>query len=253
MAMKPIDLNTNTSSAETVPRWYTVEESTDRFFAWFDGNKDGTITVAEIVAAVDPSGHQARELNGVVGRIVDLMDPNHDAKLSKAEVTAALDALDTNGDGSLTPADLGRELAHQGLSPVLAVMLQGGPVPGPPQRDNAGVAIGDVVDTLLTRFDANGNAALTLTELLAVLDPGGHRQKLKDALTPLAADVDTNHDGAMSKAELTTAVSSLDGNGNGRLDHGDQVAGPHSADDIDLIGVLLPKFRHFDGMGPDSP
>ena len=252
--MKPIEGHTNTHRADTMPRWYTVEESTDRFFSWFDGNKDGTITVAEIVATLDPSGGQARELHGVVGKIVDLMDPNHDGKLTKAEVTAVLDSLDTNGDGTLTPADLGRELAHQGLAPVLGVMLQGGPVSGPPERDNNnGVAIGDVVDSLLSRFDGNANGALTLTELLAVLDPGGHRQKLKDALTPLVAAVDSNHDGAMSSAELTAAVASLDGNGNGRLDHGDHVPGPHSPDDIDLIGVLLPKFRHFDGMGPDSP
>lgn len=243
---------TDTAVTETEPRWYTVEESAARFFAWFDGNKDGTISVAEIVATIDPGGHHAEQLNGVVGRLVDLMDPDHDGKLVAADVTAALDALDTNGDGSLTPADLGRDLAHQGLAPVLAVMLQGGPVPGPPPRA-AGVAIDAVVDSLTERFDANGNGALTLSELLAVLDPGGHRQKLKDALTPLVAAVDTNHDGAMSEAELTAAVSSLDANGNGRLDHGDHVSGPGSADEIDLIGVLLPKFRHFDGAGPDSP
>jgi Ca2+-binding EF-hand superfamily protein len=251
--MKPIDTQAKTHGADALPRWYTVEESTDRFFTWFDGNKDGTITVAEIVAALDPSGRQSHELTGVVGRIVDLMDPNHDAKLTQAEVTAVLDSLDTNGDGSLTPADLGAELAHQGLAPVLGVMLQGGLAPDGPQHGNTGVAIGDVVDSLIARFDGNANGALTLTELLAVLDPGGHRQKLKDALTPLVAAVDSNHDGAMSQAELTTAVASLDGNGNGRLDHGDHVGGPASADDIDLIGVLLPKFRHFDGMGPDSP
>ena len=233
-------------------RWYTVDESADRFFAWFDGNEDGSITVAEIVATVDPGGHHAGPLNGVVGRLIDLMDPNDDGKLVAADVTAALESLDTNQDGSLTPADLGAGLAHQGLAPVLAVMLQGGPVPGPPPRAS-GVAIEDVVDSLTTRFDANDNGALTLTELLAVLDPGGHRQKLKDALTPLVAAVDANHDGAMSKAELTAAVSSLDANGNGRLDHGDHVPGPGSADEIDLIGVLLPKFRHFDGAGPDLP
>lgn len=50
----------------------------------------------------------------------------------------------------------------------------------------------------------------------------------------------------MSGAELTAAVTSLDGNANGRLDRGDHVPGPHSADEIDLVGVLLPKFRHFD-------
>jgi Ca2+-binding EF-hand superfamily protein len=185
-------------------------------------------------------------------RLVDLMDPDDDGKLVAADVTAALESLDTNGDGTLTPADLGRELAHQGLAPVLAVTLQGGPVAAQPPRAT-GVAIDAVVDSLTDRFDANDNGALTLAELLAVLDPGGHRQKLEDRLTDLVAAVDTNDDGAMSEAELTAAVASLDANGNGRLDHGDHVPGPASPDEIDLIGVLLPRFRHFDGAGADSP
>ena len=247
--MKPNQPNTGNAEA---PRWYTVEETSDRFFDWFDGNEDGTITVAEIVAAVDPGGHHAGELHGVVGRLVDLMDPDDDGKLVAADVTAALESLDTNGDGTLTPADLGRELAHQGLAPVLAVTLQGGPVAAHPPRAD-GVAIEDVVASLTDRFDANDNDALTLAELLAVLDPGGHRQKLEDRLTELVAAVDTSDDGAMSEAELTAAVASLDANGNGRLDHGDHVPGPASPDEIDLIGVLLPRFRHFDGAGADSP
>jgi Ca2+-binding EF-hand superfamily protein len=251
--MNTIPLQPKTRGAEAAPRWHTVEESADSFFTWFDGNDDGTITVAEIVAAVDPGGRHADQLNGVVRRLVDLMDPDDDGKLVEADVTAALETLDTNGDGSLTPADLGPGLAHQGLAPVLAVMLQGGPVPGAPQRGPSGVAIEDVVDSLTSRFDANDDGALTLAELLAVLDPGGHRQKLQDALAPLVDAVDTSNDGAMSEAELTAAVSSLDTNGNGRLDHGDHVGGPASADEVDLIGVLLPKFRHFDGVAPDSP
>jgi Ca2+-binding EF-hand superfamily protein len=247
--MKPIQPTRGNAEA---PRWYTVEETSDRFFEWFDGNEDGTITVAEIVAAVDPGGHHAAELHGVVGRLVDLMDPDDDGKLVAADVTAALETLDTNGDGTLTPADLGRELAHQGLAPVLAVTLQGGPVAAQPPRAT-GVAIDAAVDSLTDRFDANDNDALTLAELLAVLDPRGHRQKLEDRLTDLVAAVDTDDDGAMSEAELTAAVASLDANGNGRLDHGDHVPGPASPDEIDLIGVLLPRFRHFDGAGADSP
>jgi Ca2+-binding EF-hand superfamily protein len=250
--MNTIPLQPKTGGAEAAPRWHTVEESAESFFSWFDGNDDGTITVAEIVAAVDPSGHHADQLNGLVRRLVDLMDPDDDGDLVAADVTAALETLDTNGDGSLTPADLGRDLAQQGLAPVLAVMLQGGPVPGAPQRGPSGVAIGDVVESLTSRFDANDNGALTLAELLAVLDPAGHRQKLHDALAPLVDAVDTSNDGAMSEAELTAAVSSLDTNGNGFLDRADQVGGPPSGDDVDLIGVLLPKFRHFDAVGSDS-
>lgn len=251
--MKPTDTFTNKGSetAGEPARWHTVEEATVQFFTWFDGDEDGTIAVAEIVAALDPGGHHAAPLNGVVRRLVDLMDPDDDGDLVAADVTAALESLDINEDGSLTPADLGRGLAQQGLSPVLAVMLQGGPVPGPPPRES-GVAVEDVVASLIDRFDGNGNGALTLAELLFVLDPQGHRQKLDAALTSLVAAVDTDDDGAMSQAELTVAVSSLDGNDNGRLDRGDHVPGPSSADEIDLVGVLLPRFRHFDAAAPDA-
>jgi Ca2+-binding EF-hand superfamily protein len=236
---------TETANLPAPDRWMTVDEAVDQFFAWFDGNDDGTITVAEIVAAVDPSGGHAAQLNGVVRALVDLMDPDDDGDLVAADVTAAMETLDTNDDGSLTPADLGSGLAQQGLAPVLAVTLQGGPVPGAPQREQ-GVAIDAVVASLTQRFDGDGDGALTLAELLAELDPQGRRQKLEDALTTLVAAVDTDDDGVMSGAELTAAVTSLDGNANGRLDRGDHVPGPHSADEIDLVGVLLPKFRHFD-------
>jgi Ca2+-binding EF-hand superfamily protein len=236
---------TETANLPAPDRWMTVDEAVEQFFAWFDGNDDGTITVDEIVAAVDPSGGHAAQLNGVVRALVDLMDPDDDGDLVAADVTAAMETLDTNDDGSLTPADHGSALAQQGLAPVLAVTLQGGPVPGAPQREQ-GVAIDDVVAALTQRFDGDGDGALTLAELLAELDPQGHRQKLEDALTTLVAAVDTDDDGTMSGAELTAAVTSLDGNANGRLDRGDHVPGPQSPDEIDLVGVLLPKFRHFD-------
>ena len=245
--MRPADTFTNKgrATAGDPPRWHTVDEATAQFFAWFDGDEDGTVAVTEIVAAIDPGGHHAAGLNGVVRRLVDLMDPDDDGELVAADVTAALESLDINEDGSLTPADLGRDLAHQGLSPVLAVMLQGGPVPGPPPRDS-GVAVEDVVASLIDRFDGDANGALTLAELLAVLDPHGHRQKLDAALTSLVPGVDADGDGAMSEPELNAAVASLDANGNGRLDRGDHVPGPASPDEIDLIGVLLPRFRHLD-------
>lgn len=233
---------------ERPDRWLTVEESAAQFFVQFDGNSDGTITVSEIVAALHPNGKEDAPLNGVVRRLVDLMDPDDDGDLVADDVTAALEKLDSNDDGTLTPADLGREMAHEGLTPVLAFMLHG----GPPRPKPTPLEIQDVVLSILARFDGDDNGALTLTELLAELDPRGHRQKLQDVLTNLVGAVDTNGDGAMSEAELTVAVTSLDANGDARLDHGDHVPGPGSADDIDLVGVLLPKFRHFDGAGPEG-
>ena len=246
-----------TTGTDALPHWLTVEEASDRMFTWFDGDEDGTIAVSEIVAVLDPGGKHAEQLNGVVRRLVDLMDADDDGDLAEADVTAALESLDTNGDGSLTPADLGPELAHQGLAPVLAVMLQGTPLPGTgpgrePPAHQQGIEIDAAVESLLGRFDGNDDGALSLAELLAVLDPQGHRQRLEDALTPLVAAVDADGDGVMSSAELEAGVASLDADGNGRLNHDDHVPGPHSPDEVDLIGVLLPKFRHFGAPADDG-
>lgn len=237
------------------PVWPTVGDAVDSLFSVFDTNSDGSIALAEIQGVLDPQGHHPA-LNAVVRNLVEQIDTDGDSSLSSDEVTEALTALDTNGDGSLSPTDLGAAVARLGTAPLLAGLLQGFPLPGggadpgpnppgpvgPPQAPT----VEQVVDVLVTRFDADDDGALTLAELLAVLDPASRHGKLAAAMQELVAAVDTSGDGTMSEAELTAAVATLDADGNGTLDHRDHVPGPPTDDSVDLIGLLMPHMRDFD-------
>ncbi len=113
-----------------------------------------------------------------------------------------------------------------------------------------------VVDVLLARFDGDDDGAIALPELLAVLDPKGHRQKIAEALSVLtdAVDVDTDGNDTMSQDELNAAVAMLDTDGNDTLDHHDHVPGPPADEtEVDLIGILLPQLRQFDVGVLDPP
>lgn len=239
--------------------WPTLAQARQELLDGFDGNRDGAITRAEIVAAADPSGRHADDLNPVVQKLVDLMDTNQDARVVGSELDAALQRLDLNRDGQLSPADLAALRADEGLAPVLAALMQSrmpGPMPqpqdppAPPDRPQPpgrqAPTVEQVVDALFTRFDGNRDAAITLTELLSVLDPQGHRKKLEAAMKDLVSAVDADRNGSMSRAEMLAAVATLDRNEDGKLDHDDHVPGPPADEGVDLIGVLLPHLRDFD-------
>ncbi len=230
--------------------WPTLAQARQELLDGFDGNHDGAITRAEIVAVFDPSGQHADALNPVVQKLVDLMDTNQDARVVGGELDAALLRLDVNRDGQLSPADLAGLRADAGLAPVLAALVQSrlpGPLPQPPEPPvRQAPTVTQVVDALFTRFDGNQDAGITLAELLAVLDPKGHRGKLEAALKELVTAVDTDHSGSMSRTEMQAAVATLDRNHDGQLDHDDHVPGPPADDGVDLIGVLLPHLRDFD-------
>lgn len=241
------------------PSWPTLAQARQELLDGFDGNDDGAITRAEIVAVADPSGRHADALNPVVQKLVDLMDSNQDARVVGSELDAALLRLDANADGRLSPADLAALRADEGLAPVLAALMQTrvpGPRPQPPDQPappddplppgRQAPTVTQVVDALFTRFDGNQDGAIGLTELLAVLDPKGHRNKLEAAMKELVAAVDTDHNGSMSRTEMQTAVATLDRNQDGKLDHDDHVPGPPADEGVDLIGVLLPHLRDFD-------
>lgn len=230
--------------------WPTLAQARQELLDGFDGNHDGAITRAEIVAVADPSGQHADALNPVVQTLVDLMDTNRDARVVGSELDTALLRLDVNRDGQLSPADLAGLHADAGLAPVLAALMQSrmpSPLPHPPLPPaRQAPTVTQVVDALLTRFDGNQDASITLAELLKVLDPKGQHSKLEAAMNDLVTAVDTDHNGSMSRAEMQAAVASLDRNQDGQLDHDDHVPGPPSDEAVDLIGVLLPHLRDFD-------
>ena len=51
----------------------------------------------------------------------------------------------------------------------------------------------------------------------------------------------------MSEAEMAAAVATLDADDDGALTRGDHLPGPpQAADEVDLIGLLLPQLRQYD-------
>lgn len=254
-AMQSLPMSTLASPMPAIP-WPTIDQASDRLFDWFDTDADRIITVDEVVGVIDPADLHGDALNAVVARVIGLVDENDDDAMSDAEVAAALTELDTNGDGTLSPRDLGSQLANDGRMPMLAVLLAGGPLPGVPEPHPPIVAdppeaprapsIDEVVGALFNRFDADDDGGITLAELLAVLDPRGVRPRIGDAMASLLQSVDGDRNGAMSEAEMAAAVATLDATDDGTLNRDDHLPGPPQNDEIDLIGLLLPQLRQYD-------
>ena len=238
-------------SAVTTPRptaSLAVTVVVDTLFGTFDADKNTSITAAEIKAVIDPKG-AAPGLDAALTAMIASIDTSHDGALSRAEVTAAVSPLDTDGDGLLGPARMLGSIGN-----LLGGLLKGHgsvdkPPPAPPTLPVPPSAA-ELVDDVFGRFDTNANGSITLAELLAVLDPKSLHTRLDDALEHLVTVVDTDKNGAMSKAEVLAAVRSLDANGDGLFSHADHLPGPPSGDSIDLIGVLLPRLGEFQGGGP---
>lgn len=231
------------------PGWPTVAGMAGQLFDSFDTSGDDVITVAEVVGVLDPSGRHGADLTPGVERLFGLIDANDDGRLTQMEVAATFARLDTNGDGSLSPFDLGPQLALNGMAPLLAVLLNGLPLPPslpvPPAFPRA-PTLDEVVGALVARFDADGDGGTTLPELQSLLGPASGHGRLGDALAALVSSVDADGDSAMQVAEIAAAVASLDADANGILDPHDHLPGPPADDGVDLIGVLLPRLRDFD-------
>lgn len=231
------------------PAWPTVAGLVAQLLDTFDTGADGAISVAEIVGAMDPSGRLSDDLTPGVERLFGLIDANADGIATRSELSTTLGRLDTNGDGSLSPADLGPELAHAGLAPLLAVMLTGLPTlpasPKPPPVPRA-PTVDEVADALMARLDRDDDGGITLAELQSLLSPARPPARLGAALAELVAAVDTDASGAMELDEVAAAVASLDADGNSILDRHDHLPGPPADEGVDLIGILLPRLRDFD-------
>lgn len=102
-----------------------------------------------------------------------------------------------------------------------------------------------VVDNVFTKFDANADASISLTELLSVFDPTGTRTDAAARAAALLAEVDSSGDKVLSQTEVTAAVTSLDTNLDGRIDRSDHAAGTDD-EDKDLVEMLL------HGRGPQG-
>lgn len=134
---------------------------------------------------------------------------------------------------SSRPADPNHSIGDTSSNPV----IPSAPTP---------LTITQVVDNVFTKFDANADASISLTELLSVLDPIGTHTDVANQAAALLAEVDSNGDTAMSKTEVTAVVTKLDVNLDGRIDRSDHVDG---SNDSDMLQLLL----HGRGPHGDRP
>ena len=150
------------------------------------------------------------------------LDTNHDGALSAEEIAAApqsLLTLDRNHDGSLTADELQPQPGGEGGGP------EGASAPSPDvlvqqlmsfDKNQDGVLTTDEVperlQNLFARADANHDGKLTPAELRTLAQKqappaaGPEREGFRD---PLLTAVDTDHDGALSAAEIAGSSKSL--------------------------------------------
>lgn len=241
----------DTARAEPTPP--TIAEVVDKAFARYDANADGALTLAELLAVIDADGTHT-EIADRAAATVTAADANGDQSLSKAEVTTLVTKLDTDGDGLLERSDRSATGAdatafEQASVLLFARGLHGGPGDGGPRGDGIERTVIAAVDSLFTRYDADTSTTISLSELLAALDPKGTHADLDAKVTSLFTAVDTNGDAALSLAEITAVVAQFDTDGDGTIERGEHPAAD-AGDAVQLIGILLhgPHGAH----GPDS-
>jgi Ca2+-binding EF-hand superfamily protein len=112
----------------------------------------------------------------------------------------------------------------------------------------AALTITEVADQIFLRFDSDASGTISVSELLAVLDPDGDQAELPADLGQRLATVDTNSDSGVSKDELTTALTALDVDGSGTLDPGER-----PASDSDFVSAVLRARQHVGGPVEREP
>lgn len=240
----------DTARAEPTPP--TVAEAVDNVFSRYDANADGALTLAELLAVIDADGTHTAVAERAAATVT-ATDTNGDKSLSKAEVTALVTKLDTDADGLLERSDRSATGAdatafEQASVLLFARGLHGGPGDGGgPRGDGIERTVIDAVDSLFTRYDADSSTTISLSELLAALDPKGTRTELDAKVTSLFTAVDANGDAALSLAEITAVVAQFDTDGDGTIERGEHPAAD-AGDAVQLIGILL-----HGGHGPHGP
>lgn len=112
----------------------------------------------------------------------------------------------------------------------------------------AALTITEVADQIFLRFDSDASGTISVSELLAVLDPDGDQADLPADLGQRLATVDTNSDSGVSKDELTTALTALDVDGSGTLDPGER-----PASDSDFVSAVLHARKQVGGPVEREP
>lgn len=224
---------TVTGDDSTAPAIDTVVE---KVFTRFDGDDDGTLTVAELVTVLDPAGSSSTLATELTAQVT-VIDSDGSGTLSKAEVTAAVTALDSDADGLLDRSERAT-LRDDGSQTILDSILGGGRHGGGGGRVEVSRSVTDAVEAIFTVYDADSSTTISLSELVANLHSHRKGTDVSTLASELMTAVDSNSDGALSVTEITAAVTALDTDGDGLLERSDH-AGTTDDATVQLIGVLL--------------
>lgn len=104
------------------PSPVTVTQAVDAVFVRFDADANSSISLAEILAVLDPnSSHDG--LSDKVTGLLPSVDSNGDGSLSVAELTAAIKAMDTDGDGTLEASDRPVEVTPSDAVQLVGILM----------------------------------------------------------------------------------------------------------------------------------
>ncbi|MDE1154679.1 MAG: EF-hand domain-containing protein [Acidobacteriaceae bacterium] len=175
---------------------------------------------AAALLAVFAAGSKAQGPGGGPRLALKALDTDGDGKLSAAEIAAAshsLLTLDRNGDGQLTADELSQRPQNAGASAddlVSQLMAFDQNKDGVLTRDELPARMQNLFD----RADTNHDGKLTPDEIRALARrqgmPGGRPTEPGHAsglfrMDPLLNALDTNHDGVLSDAEIAAAPQTL--------------------------------------------
>jgi Ca2+-binding EF-hand superfamily protein len=202
-----------------------VEGNPDALFKKLDTNGDGVLTASEIPA----------EQRKFFERLLRIGDTNKDGALSREEFDAAMGKSDKPvTDINQAPSiDAGSGAAKPNLDPKRLFQVLDKNKDGKLTRDEV-----QGRPRILAAFDRLGKESLTVEDLTAALGGGGGKKAAKKAqkknakaekmaegsaagLQPFFRALDTDHDGRLSREELSKAAElfdRLDRNHDGFLD-----------------------------------
>lgn len=209
----------------------TVADVVERVVGRFDGDGDDLITLAEVLALLDPEGTRTTLAERATAAVA-AADTDGNSTLTSAELTAAVAALDTDADGTLDRDD--RISGSTTDAPDVAVLLhahgpRGGHGHGQPQP------VATIVERVFVRIDGDDSGTISLAELVAHLGRRGDADADARAAELLLA-LDSNQDQSIGSDELASAVAALDSDGSGSISAAEHQAAVDA--DLALVGVL---------------
>ncbi|HOV75550.1 MAG TPA: EF-hand domain-containing protein [Candidatus Hydrogenedentes bacterium] len=227
---------------------------TQAMFSALDLNRDGVLSPADIpdvtILPVDPPVILPPDPLELLRQLLRTADANGDGGISLEEVQALIPgfladlfhALDKNGDGVLSEADLPAPT----LDPLellrMLILRADTDANRSISLEEARAIVPDLQEALFNELDRNGDGSLSEADLPQA-PPNGQIELLQRLL----AAADTNGDGAISMDEARAIVpdlpaslfNALDANGDGVLSAADLGAPPPPVDPAELLTRLL--------------